>query len=138
MPSRSSICIREALSLSALMGLSLLGITGAKAASNNSPPRTELAALGRLIFFDANLSASGKMSCGTCHDRRYGYGPPPGRAIAMGGPDMKLSGTRAVPSIRYLRGNPPFGEDHHFADGDVGPVGGFMWDGRANSIREQA
>jgi cytochrome c peroxidase len=120
------------------MGLSLLGITGAKAASNNSPPRTELAALGRLIFFDANLSASGKMSCGTCHDRRYGYGPPPGRAIAMGGPDMKLSGTRAVPSIRYLRGNPPFGEDHHFADGDVGPVGGFMWDGRANSIREQA
>jgi cytochrome c peroxidase len=138
MPSRASIYIREGLSLSALMALSLLGFTGAKAASNDSSPQTELAALGRLIFFDANLSASGKMSCGTCHGRRYAYGPPPGRAIAMGGPDMKLSGTRAVPSIRYLRGNPPFGEEHHFADGDVGPVGGFMWDGRANSIREQA
>lgn len=56
----------------------------------------------------------------------------------MGGPDMNRSGTRAVPSIRYLRGNPQFGENHHFADGDVGPVGGFMWDGRVDSIREQA
>jgi cytochrome c peroxidase len=56
----------------------------------------------------------------------------------MGGPDMKQSGTRAVPSIRYLRSNSPFGENHHFADGDIGPVGGFMWDGRVSSFRDQA
>ncbi len=124
--------------MSALMALSLLGASGARATSDEGPPRPELAALGRKIFFDAKLSASGKMSCATCHDPRYAYGPPPGRAIAMGGPDMNRSGTRAVPSIRYLRGNPQFGENHHFADGDVGPVGGFMWDGRVDSIREQA
>jgi cytochrome c peroxidase len=139
MYSLTSIRCRTSLGLIAWTALTFLGITAAaKAAATDSPPQTEVAALGRQIFFDTNLSASGKMSCGTCHDPRYGYGPAPGQAIAMGGPDLKLSGTRAVPSIRYLRGNPPFAENHHFADGDVGPVGGFMWDGRVNSIRDQA
>jgi cytochrome c peroxidase len=139
MYSLTSIRCRTSLGLIAWTALTFLGITAAaKAAATDSPPQTEVAALGRQIFFDTNLSASGKMSCGTCHDPRYGYGPAPGQAIAMGGPDLKLSGTRAVPSIRYLRSTPPFSENHHFADGDVGPVGGFMWDGRVNSIRDQA
>ncbi len=97
-----------------------------------------LAALGRRIFFDTSLSASGRQSCATCHDPRYAYGPPPGKAIAFGGPNLDQSGTRAVPSLRYLRASPGFELKHHFADGDVGPIGGFTWDGRAASIREQA
>ena len=97
-----------------------------------------LAALGQKMFLDASLSESGKLACATCHDPRYAYGPPPGRAIAIGGKDMNQSGTRAVPSLRYLRSAPAFGLDHHFIDGDVAPVGGFTWDGRAASIREQA
>ncbi len=51
---------------------------------------------------------------------------------------MHQSGTRAVPSLRYLRASPPFALKHHFPDGDDGPIGGFTWDGRALSIREQA
>jgi cytochrome c peroxidase len=43
-----------------------------------------------------------------------------------------------VPSLRYLHGAPQFREQFHFLDGDVGPVGGFTWDGRASSLREQA
>ena len=62
---------------------------------------------------------------------RYAYGPPPGKAMALGGPDKAQSGTRAVPSLRYLHGIPPFKEQFHFLDGDMGPVGGLTWDGRA-------
>ncbi|MGO9933211.1 MAG: cytochrome-c peroxidase [Steroidobacteraceae bacterium] len=97
-----------------------------------------LAALGRRIFFDQSLSASGRQACATCHDPRYAYGPPPGKAIALGGPHLDQRGTRAVPSLRYLRASPTFALEHHFPDGDVGPIGGFTWDGRAASIREQA
>ena len=97
-----------------------------------------LAELGRKLFFDTSLSASGKLACGTCHDPRHAYGPAPGRAIAFGGRGMNQSGTRAVPSLRYLRGVPSFALDHHFADGDLAPIGGYTWDGRASSIRAQA
>lgn len=106
--------------------------------SGSSPASSELARLGRLMFFDPSLSASGRLACGTCHDRRYAYGPPPGKAVAVGGADMTRTGTRAVPSLRYLHGAPSFEERNHFIDGDVGPVGGFTWDGRAGTLHEQA
>lgn len=102
------------------------------------PPAAVLSQLGRSIFFDVSLSASGKMACATCHDPRYAYGPPPGKAIAHGGKDLTQAGTRAVPSLRYLQGAPQFMEQYHFVDGDVGPIGGFTWDGRANSLAAQA
>jgi cytochrome c peroxidase len=101
-------------------------------------PAAALADVGRKLFFDTSLSASGKLACGTCHDPRYAYGPPPGKAIAFGGPGMNRSGTRAVPSLRYLRGVPGFALGHRFADGDLGPIGGYTWDGRAGSIQAQA
>ncbi len=120
------------------LGLWLLAAIGAAHAALAAPDPASLAVLGRRLFFDASLSASGRQSCATCHDPRYAYGPPPGKAIALGGPHMDQSGTRAVPSLRYLRASPRFELQHRFADGDVGPIGGFTWDGRAASIREQA
>ncbi len=122
------------------------GLTAAAAENIGAPPGVALpgaptavvSQLGRLMFFDASLSASGKMACATCHDPRYAYGPPPGKAIAYGGKDLKQAGTRAVPSLRYLQGAPQFSEQYHFIDGDVGPVGGFTWDGRVNSLAAQA
>jgi len=114
----------------AYVTLTCLGAHAARAA--------DLGELGRKIFFDPSLSASGQMACSTCHDPRYAYGPPPGKGIAMGGPHLDRGGTRAVPSLRYLHNAPPFSEKTHFADGDVGPGGGFTWDGRAGTLKEQA
>jgi cytochrome c peroxidase len=99
---------------------------------------TPLEQLGRSMFFDASLSASGKLACSSCHDPKYAYGPRPGNAIAMGGPNLDRQGTRAIPSLRYLRDIPPFREAYKFADGDVGPIGGLMWDGRAANRQDQA
>lgn len=120
--------------LAGLLGV-LLAAGVAQAATEPLPP---LAQLGRSMFFDRSLSGSGKLACSTCHDPKYAYGPPPGRAIALGGRGMNQSGTRAVPSLRYLRDVPPFKEEYKFLDGDVGPVGGLMWDGRAAGLQEQA
>jgi cytochrome c peroxidase len=113
--------------------------SGVESAQAGDPPDPAgMARIGRLMFFDQTLSASGKLACGTCHDPRYAYGPPPGKALAYGGKDMAQPGTRAVPSLRYLHGMPAFAEQYHFVDGDVGPVGGFTWDGRAASLHDQA
>lgn len=110
----------------------------APAPREDLPRTTALAALGRQIFFDQSLSASGRLACSTCHDPRYAYGPRPGAALGLGGPHLDQRGTRAVPSLRYLNAVPAFALSMHFVDGDTGPGGGFTWDGRAGSLRAQA
>jgi cytochrome c peroxidase len=93
-----------------------------------------LSALGRAIFFDAELSPSGAVACASCHDPKHAYGPPDADALRLG--------FRAAPSLRYLNTLPAFTEHHFDNDGDdsidLGPTGGHTWDGRAASAREQA
>ena len=120
-----------------LAGTLIIFICGLNSAGR-AAPSAEVTTLGRKLFFDASLSASGKLACATCHNPQYAYGPPPTKAIAVGGKDMMQPGTRAVPSLRYLRTPPAFNLEHRFIDGDVAPVGGFTWDGRAASLKEQA
>ncbi|MES1206528.1 MAG: cytochrome c peroxidase [Pseudomonadota bacterium] len=102
----------------------------------------EMTQLGRALFFDRTLSASGQMSCATCHDPRFAFGPPNARSTQMGGPAMASPGLRAAPSLRYLQTVPPF-EEHHFDEAvedstDQGPTGGHGWDGRADTTHDQA
>src|SRR5437016_10262793 len=40
------------------------------------PNAAELTELGRALFSDATLSASGRMACVSCHDPAHAYGPP--------------------------------------------------------------
>lgn len=103
-----------------------------------------LEALGRKLFFDPALSASGSMSCASCHDPAHGFSPPNDRAVQLGGQDMDRPGLRAVPSLTYLQAVPPFTE--HYYDSadegddsiDNGPTGGLTWDGRLDRGRDQA
>lgn len=110
-------------------------------AYGDRPTVAELTALGRLIFLDRRLSASGQ-SCASCHVPERAFGPPDGRAVQPGGPGLQRTGLRAVPSLRYLQTTLPFSEhyidddDGHGEDG--GPTGGLTWDGRADSARQQA
>jgi cytochrome c peroxidase len=94
--------------------------------------------LGRMLFFDPSLSASGKLACATCHDPKYAYGPPPGRVLAQGGVRLEQRGFRAVPSLRYLEHAPLFSEKMRLGNGEIGPAGGLTWDGRAQTLRQQA
>ena len=102
-----------------------------------------LTALGRKLFNDPALSASGRMSCASCHDPAHGFGPPNGAPVRMGGPNLDRPGTRAVPGLTYIQ-FAPFFDEHHYEDDDgdggldAGPTGGRTWDGRVNRARDQA
>src|SRR5262249_4348480 len=102
-----------------------------------------LTALGRKLFNDPALSASGRMSCASCHVPAHGFGPPDSAPVRRGGPDLDRPGTRAVPSLTYVQ-FAPFFDEHHYeedeGDGglDAGPTGGRTWDGRVNRARDQA
>jgi len=116
----------------------------AVAAAPAAPSKQDLAELGRLAFFDPGLSASGRMSCATCHDPAHAYGPPNALAVQLGGPDLKDAGTRAVPSLRYLRRTPIWSHSfignprERMTETDHVPVGGFTWDGRFDTMAAQA
>lgn len=107
--------------------------------------RTAMAALGRKMFFDASLSASGRQSCATCHSPAHAYGPPDGRPVQPGGEGLNRSGLRAVPSLRYVLPRTPHWFKEHQRDPiereieiDSVPTGGFARDGRFDVLREQA
>jgi cytochrome c peroxidase len=106
------------------------------------PDARTLTELGRALFADRTLSASGRMSCASCHDPAHAYAPANALAVQLGGPAGDRPGLRAVPSLMYRQTTPPFSE--HFSDNDgndsedQGPTGGFDWDGRAASAHEQA
>jgi len=106
------------------------------------PDVATLTALGRALFADRSLSASGRLACASCHDPAHAYGPPGGRAVQLGGPAGDRPGVRAVPSLMYRQATPAFSEHFYDNDGndsvDQGPAGGFDWDGRAASAHEQA
>jgi cytochrome c peroxidase len=118
------------------------GVTAAAPPAAPLPVATlSLAAqAGQKIFFDQTLSGSGKMSCASCHSPDFAYGPPNNLAVQLGGIDLKAQGTRAVPSLRYTQFTPPYADLLDNPDGisAPGPGGGFTWDGRANTLAEQA
>lgn len=106
------------------------------------PSVAVMTALGRSMFMDPSLSASGKVSCASCHSPDRAYGPANDLSVQMGGVKMSLQGTRAAPSLRYLQNVPTFSEHFHDDDGDdsidQGPAGGHTWDGRADTVHDQA
>jgi cytochrome c peroxidase len=158
-----------------LLTLSVRGAVSAESRFNRAEEREQnstlsfVAQLGRKIFFDPSLSATGRQSCASCHSPSHAYGPPNGDSVQAGGVEMRRSGVRAVPSLRYLEHNPAFsiGPTGSIPDNDalVGipilplnvlaapvmpknpaapqaeasvPQGGLDWDGRADSLQDQA
>ena len=103
-------------------------------------PLSAVARVGRQMFFDKGLSASGRQSCASCHDPAFAYAAPNGLAVQPGGARMDKAGLRAVPSLRYKDVTPAFADLLDNPDGisTPGPGGGFTQDGRAPTLAEQA
>src|SRR5450432_771782 len=106
------------------------------------PAAAALTALGRDLFLNPALSASGKLACATCHDPQHDFGPANTQAVQRGGSDGRSPGIRAVPALKYTQNVPSFTQ-HFFDDEgddsvDQGPAGGRTWDGRSQSVHEQA
>lgn len=120
----------------AAAALMLTGCGGGGATTDSSQAQSTLspaAALGEKIFKDASLSASGKMSCASCHDPSAAHAQTNALAVQFGGPALDVAGLRAVPSLRYLSTTPAF-----FFSKDGKPNGGFNHDGKADTLLAQA
>jgi cytochrome c peroxidase len=72
--------------------------------------------LGRLLFFDPRLSASGQIACASCHDPQLGWAD--GKRLSIG--FARSEGSMNAPSIA-----------------NSGYERTLFWDGRAASIEEQ-
>jgi len=98
---------------------------------SRTPTAPELKELGALAFRDRALSHDKRLACTSCHDPAHAFGPVADRR-----------GLRVAPSLRYLQTVPRFTEhylDPELDDGaDQGPAGGLTWDGRAQSLHDQA
>jgi len=131
-------------------------------------PLSAVANLGRRMFFDPALSASGQQSCASCHSPALGYNPPNGQTLQPGGAHMGQLGFRPPLSLAYLYRQQPFsiGPDAGEVEAPVNlnalastagttaraqksagnlpanvpivPMGGLFWDGRADSFQRQA
>jgi len=131
-------------------------------------PLSAMAQLGRLIFFDPNLSSSGQLSCASCHSPEHAYGPPNDAPVMQGGPRLSRQGVRAVPSLMYLERQSGFSigpdnaedesvsltqraaigpqapradktaQDTAQTAANLVPQGGLFWDGRADTLQDQA
>lgn len=144
--------MRKSVAAGFLLSAGVLCLAGGVSASfltAKDSPLSPAAALGKQIFSDPSLSASGAMSCSTCHDPDYAYGPPNGLAVQYGGPDLKSPDFRAVPALRYTLNYVPHWS-YVRATSEVEqlteqmtraaevPTGGYMWDGRVNTLHAQA
>jgi cytochrome c peroxidase len=136
--------MRGALLSTSLFAASLLTACGGGGTSADDTPTTGVAtgsstalsataSLGAKIFQDVSLSASGRQSCASCHDPANAHAASNKLPAQMGGALLELQGSRQSMSIRYLATNTAF----HF-DGEGTPTGGFFWDGRAQSLADQA
>ena len=102
-------------------------------------PLSLMAQVGKKAFVDQTLSGGKNMSCASCHSPQYAYGPPNSLSVQLGS-DPTQAGTRAVPSLRYKDATPPYADQAANPDGVTlaAAGGGFMWDGRAATLADQA
>ncbi len=93
--------------------------------------------LGLRLFFDPSLSQPAGTACASCHDPRRAFTGNNNTMIGVAlGSRSDQFGTRDAPTLMYLATAPRFGSIEQ--DGKRVPVGGHFWDGRADTLEEQA
>ncbi len=136
-------------SLSMLFGLMILlgGCGGGSSNSNsnsNSNALTKIE-LGRVIFFDTDLSSDANQSCASCHDPASGFADADAEVTApvSEGSVTGSFGNRNAPTAAYASFSPEFGTLVNAGIVQTGETdskyrGGQFLDGRRSNLIEQA
>ena len=90
--------------------------------------------LGHMLFMDKNLSSTKTQSCQSCHNGTDGFSDPDKGFPTSEGAVAGRFGPRNAPGVAYLGSSPAL----HYDAARGTYVGGFFWDGRANSLTDQA
>jgi cytochrome c peroxidase len=127
------------LALALLVGLGQIVLQAPALADSSGPVAGDIVTLGKTIFFDANLSLPPGQSCASCHDPAFAFADPNGEAVSKGAVPGRV-GNRNAPSVSYAMYSPPL-----YFDPTTTPAiqegqykGGQFWDGRANTLEDQA
>lgn len=95
--------------------------------------------LGLRLFFDSNLSEPVGTACASCHDPRRAFTGNNATLVGVSvGSRSDQFGTRDAPTTMYLASAPRFNRSGIESDGKRVPAGGLFWDGRADTLEEQA
>lgn len=139
------------LAAATLCGIALLGCGGggggagnagtgavdANANANANATAGTRADLGRMIFQDADLSEPRGTACQACHQPNQGFAGNHGSRIgvALGSLPGSL-GLRNAMTNAYAGFVPAFG--FQTTDGETEAIGGHFWDGRSDTLAQQA
>ncbi len=95
------------------------------------------AAAGRKLFFDTRLSNPPGVSCASCHDPQKGWAGNNGATTGVAAGSVPgARGMRNTPTIAYVGFVPAFQTKR--VRGETLGMGGLFWDGRADTLEEQA
>lgn len=97
--------------------------------------------LGKALFFDKNLSTPPGQSCASCHDPNAGFADPDMDQPVSQGVIRPLFGSRNAPSAAYAAFSPALHWDPTMSQANMMKgmyVGGLFWDGRADTLEDQA
>jgi cytochrome c peroxidase len=136
--------MRKIICLFAVLGLALvlviLGYGSAARAQEATLQLTSLETLGKAIFFDSNLSLPPGQSCASCHDPSAGFTDLNHLAVSQGAIPNRV-GNRNSQSVAYAMFSPAL---YYDADNITPAIpegqfkGGLFWDGRADTLEDQA
>lgn len=93
----------------------------------------EKEALGKQLFFDESLSEPAGQSCATCHTQEMGFADRYARITSEGAVKGLFSNRNSMSSA-YTCFVPPL----YYDEEEETFVGGLFWDGRVNTLEEQA
>jgi len=93
--------------------------------------RDDLARFGRVLFYDKFLSLDGKVSCGSCHNRRLGFGDDQAFSVGVDGQLTKRNSI-ALASIPNLGSHYSQSSSSIFASQPA-----LFWDEREKNMSEQ-
>jgi cytochrome c peroxidase len=89
------------------------------------------------LFFDTSLSEPAGVACASCHDPRRAFTGNNSTMVGVAlGSRSDQFGKRDAPTLMYLGTAPRFGSIEK--EGKHVPAGGLFWDGRADTLEEQA
>lgn len=107
-------------------------------ASDSSLSLSDKEQLGKLLYFDKDLSINKNQACASCHFPPAFVDPAntldPANSVVSLGSDISLNGGRNAPSAAYAAFSPFF----HWEPVEGLYIGGQFWDGRANTLADQA
>ena len=85
--------------------------------TDGNPINDRAATLGRVLFYDKNLSSDGAVACASCHLQAHAFGDPNVQSLGVNG----LTPRHAMRLV-----NPRFSREKHF-----------FWDERAETLEDQ-